>query len=38
MKKLTEEFNILIMGIKAVNKKLEMGYQINNLPAISRST
>ena len=37
MKKLTEEFNVLIIGIKAVNEKLEMGYQISDLSAISKS-
>ncbi len=26
MKKLTEEFNVLVMGIKAVNEKLEIDY------------
>ncbi len=24
--KLTEEFNVLVIGIKVVNEKLEMGY------------
>ncbi len=37
VKKLTEEFNVLAMGIKAVNKKLEMGYQSSGPPVISRS-
>jgi len=36
VEKLTEEFNVLIMSIKAVNEKLEIGYQINGPPAISR--
>ncbi len=29
VEKLTEEFNVLIIGIKAVNEKLEMDYQIS---------
>ena len=37
MKKLTEEFNILIMSIKAVNEKLEMGYQFSGFSVIFRS-
>ncbi len=36
MEKLTEEFNVLVMGIKAVNEKLEMGYQTSGPPAISK--
>ncbi len=36
VEKLTEEFNVLVMGIKAVNEKLEMGYQSSGLSAISR--
>ncbi len=37
MEKLTEEFNVLIINIKVVNEKLEMGYQINNPLIISKS-
>ena len=37
VEKLTEEFNVLAMGIKAINKKLEMGYQINDSLIISKS-
>ena len=37
MEKLTEEFNVLAMGIKAVNKKLEMGYQFSGPSVIFRS-
>ena len=36
VEKLTEEFNVLIIGIKAVNEKLEMGYQFSGPPAISK--
>ena len=34
MEKLTEEFNILAISIKTVNKKLEMGYQFSGPPII----
>ncbi len=34
VEKLTEEFNVLIINIKAVNEKLEIGYQISGPPAI----
>jgi len=37
VEKLTEEFNVLIINIKAVNEKLEMGYQISGFLIISRS-
>ena len=36
MKKLTEEFNVLIINIKVVNEKLEINYQINDPLTISR--
>ncbi len=36
VEKLTEEFNVLIMGIKAVNKKLEINYQISGFSTISK--
>ena len=36
VEKLTEEFNVLVMGIKAINKKLEIDYQINDPPTISK--
>ena len=38
VEKLTEEFNILIIGIKAVNEKLEISYQISGPPVTSKST
>ncbi len=38
MEKLIEEFNVLIINIKAINKKLEMNYQISGLLTISKST
>jgi len=37
IKKLTEEFNVLIINIKAINEKLKIDYQSNDPPAISRS-
>ncbi len=36
MEKLTEEFNVLIIDIKTINKKLEIDYQSSGFPAISR--
>ncbi len=37
MEKLTEEFNALVINIKAVNGKLEMDYQISGFLIISKS-
>ena len=37
VEKLTKEFNALIIDIKTINKKLEMGYQINDPLVISKS-
>ena len=37
IEKLTEEFNVLTMSIKVINEKLEMGYQTNDPPTISKS-
>ena len=37
VEKLTEEFTVLVMDIKVINEKLEMGYQINDFLAIFRS-
>ncbi len=37
MEKLTKKFNALIIGIKVVNKKLEIDYQISGSLIISRS-
>ena len=37
MEKLTKEFNVLVINIKVVNKKLEIDYQISGSSTIFRS-
>jgi len=36
IEKLTKEFNVLIIDIKAVNEKLEIDYQFSDFSAIFR--
>jgi len=37
IEKLTKEFNVLVISIKAVNKKLKINYQISGSLIIFRS-